>query len=319
MLETESDAAMPIVSYRPDRQPPARPVKVLAIQSGPATPDKARNVANLVEWMRAGLNGFEADFVVLPELSTTMYFCGSNDPSWMEQAESIPGPTTETFSALAAEYGVNLLLPLYERGQAVGELYNSAVLLDRHGEIVPGVFPDGARVTCYRKTHLPNYYTPDASTNEKYFFRAGPGLPIFKTDVATIGCLICYDRSFPEAWKVLSLCGAQIVFVPTASAPTRRAATFVTELQTAALQNGVFVVAVNRGGPESVERERVFFGTSCLIHPEGSVLAQCPSHEGPVLLRAELDLGDRAAYERKYFFVRDRRPELYGALSRPAQ
>ena len=310
--------ATAMVSYRPEKDRLVRPVRVLAVQNGPATPDKRRNVANMVEWMRAGLDGFTADFVVFSELSTTMYFCGTNDPSWMEQAEPIPGPTTEAFSALAAEYGVNVVLPIYERGPRAGEFYNSAVILDRHGEVIPGMLPDGTKVNSYRKTHLPAYSTGQVTTNEKYYFRPGPGFPIFRTDVGTVGCLICYDRSFPEAWRVLSLSGAEMVFVPTASAPARRAGTFVTELQTAAVQNGVYVVAVNKGGPEVLETERLFFGTSCVIHPESTVLAQCPAHEGPVLLRAEFDLGDRSEYERKYYYARDRRPELYGMVSRMA-
>ena len=316
MSGTRSDVALPVASYRPEKDRLTRPVKVLLVQNGPATPDKRRNVTNMVQWMRAGLDGFAADFVVFSELSTTMYFCGTNDPSWMEQAEPIPGPTTETFSRLAAEYGVNVILPIYERGPRASEFHNSAVLLDRHGEIIPGVLPDGTKVNSYRKTHLPHYSTGQISTNEKYFFRPGPGLPIFKTDIGAVGCLICYDRSFPEAWRVLSLSGAEIVFVPAASAPTRRAGTFVAELQTAAVQNGVFVVAVNKGGPEVLEAERLFFGMSCVIHPESTLLAQCPAHEGPVLLRAEFDLDDRAEYAGKYYYARDRRPELYGMVSR---
>ena len=130
-----------------------------------------------------------------------------------------------------------------------------------------------------------------------------------------MGCLICYDRSFPEAWKVLSLSGAEIIFVPNASAPKRRAQTFLTELQSAAIQNGAFVVAVNKGGLEVLDDERLFFGTSAVIDPESNVLAQCPAREGPAMLRAEIDLADKAEYNRKYHYLRDRRPELYGILS----
>ncbi len=318
MSESQGGAALPVLSYRPEKDRPTRPVKVLLVQNGPATLDKGRNVSSMAEWMRTGLDAFAADFVVFSELSTTMYFCGTNDASWMEQAEPIPGPTTETFSRLAAEYGVNVVLPIYERGPRAGEFHNSAVILDRRGEIISGELPDGTKVNSYRKTHLPHYSTGQVSTNEKYFFRPGPGLPVFRTDVGTVGCLICYDRSFPEAWRVLSLSGAEIVFVPAASAPARRAGTFTAELQAAAVQNGLFVVAVNKGGPEILEAERLFFGMSCVIHPESTVLAQCPAHEGPVLLRAEFDLDDIAEYGRKYYYARDRRPELYGIVSRMA-
>lgn len=306
---------VPVVTYRPQKEQLWRPVKVLAIQNGPATVDRQQNVATMAEWMRQGLGDFEADFVVFSELATTMYFAGTNDPSWQDQAEPVPGPSTEVFSRLAVEYNVNVVLPLYERGPKNGQFFNSAVFLNRRGEIIPGLLPDGSRVSCYRKTHIPSSYSGRPAGNEKFFFRPGPGLPIFETDVATVGCLICYDRSFPEAWKVLSLSGAEIVFVPNASAPKRRAGTFIPELQAAAVQNGVFVVAVNKGGLEVVEDERVFFGTSCLIDPESNVLAQCPSHQGPVLMRAEFDLADRLEYNRKYHYLRDRRPELYGILS----
>jgi len=290
-------------------------VKVLAVQGGPCTLDKQQNVEAMVDCLRAGLEDFPADFVVFPELSTTMYFAGTNDPAWQDQAETIPGPTTDVFSRLAAEYRVNILLPLYERGPKSGQFFNSAVLLDRKGEIVPGLLPDGGKVSCYRKAHIPSSYAAHPYGNEKFFFRPGPGLPVFKTDVGTVGCLICYDRSFPEAWKVLSLSGAEIVFVPNASAPKRRAHTFVVELQAAATQNGVFVVAVNKGGLEVLEEERLFFGTSCLIDPDSNILAQCPAREGPVLMQVEFDLGDKVAYNYKYHYLRDRRPELYGILS----
>ncbi len=309
------NTATSIVTYRPDKEQLARPVKVLAVQSGPAVLDKQQNVVAMVEWMRRGLDGFSADFVIFPELATTMYFAGTNDPSWQDQAEPIPGPTTEVFSKLAVEYSTNVILPLYERGPKSGQFFNSAVFLDRRGEIIQGALPDGGKVSCYRKTHIPSSYSSRPTGNEKFFFRPGPGLPIFKTDVATVGCLICYDRSFPEAWKVLSLSGAEIIFVPNASAPKRRAHTFLTELQAAAIQNGVFVVAVNKGGLEVLEDERLFFGTSGLIDPESNILAQCPPREGPVLMRADFDLGDRTEYNRKYHYLRDRRPELYGILS----
>ena len=315
MSQEKQGDRIPVVTYRPEKEELGRAVRVLAVQGGPCTPDKQQNVATMVNWMRQGLDGFDADFVVFPELATTMYFAGTNDPTWQDQAETIPGPTTEVFSRLAAEYRVNVVLPLYERGPRSGEFYNSAVLLGRNGEIIPGLLPDGTRVSCYRKNHIPSSYAARPVGNEKFFFRPGPGLPVFQTDVATVGCLICYDRSCPEAWRVLSLSGAEIVFVPNASAPKRRAHTFVVELQAAAVQNGVFVVAVNKGGLEVLEEERLFFGTTSLIDLESNVLAQCPPREGPVLMRAEFDLADRVEYNRKYHYLRDRRPELYGIIS----
>lgn len=304
-----------VVSYRPEKDTLTRAVRVLGVQGGPASLDKQQNIATMVESMKKGLEGFDADFVVFNELATTMYFAGTNDPSWQDQAEPIPGPTTELFSRLAAEYGVNVVLPLYERSTRGGDFYNSAVFLSREGEIIPGRLPDGATVNCYRKTHIPNSYAARPFMNEKFWFRPGPGLPVFKTDVGTVGCLLCYDRSFPEAWKVLSLSGAEIVFVPTASPTKRRAHTFLVELQAAAVQNGVFVVAVNKGGVEVLEDERTFFGMSCLVHPDSDILVQCPVGEGPALLKAEFDLGDRVEYDRKYHYLRDRRPELYGIVS----
>lgn len=308
-------SAVPIVSYHPEPEQLKRPIKVLAVQCGPSTPDRSANAAAMAELMRLGLDGFQADFAVFPELSTTMYFAGTNDPVWQAQAETIPGPTTELFSRLAAEYRINVLLPLYERGPKPGQFFNSAVFLDRQGNIIPGLLPDGSKASCYRKTHIPSNYAAPPHGNEKFFFQPGPGLPVFQTDVATVGCLICYDRSFPEAWRVLSLSGAEVVFVPNASAPKRRAGTFTVELQAAAVQNGVFVLAVNKAGVEIVEEERLFFGMSSLIDPGSNVLAQCPRGEGPVLMRAVFDLADREEYGRSYHYRRDRRPELYGIIS----
>lgn len=301
-----------------DTHSEARPLRVVAIQSGPAGPSKAQNVEAMIELIRQARQQGPMDLVVLPELGTTPYFCGAGEKRFLDWAEPVPGPTTEAFAVVARELGTNLVVGLFERGGARGEFYNSAVVLDRRGEIVRGVLPDGITVRAYRKTHVADLLTNEdgsPGSNEKYFFRPGPGLPTFGLDCCRLGILICYDRSFPEAWRVLALHGAEVVAIPTASYRAGRSDSYLFEVQTACLQNGVFAVAVNKGGLEDcLDAKRHFFGTSCILSPMGEVVAVAAAGRGPEVLRASVDLGEARRHAWRYNFFRDRRPEIYGSI-----
>lgn len=306
------------MEYRHSPRPGPRPVKVLAIQNGPAVPDKEANVREMVGLLEGAAGEERPDLVVTCELSTTPYFCGAQDKRYTDWAEPVPGPTTEAFAEAARRFGTNIVFGMFERATDRGEYYNSAVVLDRRGEIVWGLLPDGTKVRAYRKCHVADLLVNDDGTpgaNEKYFFRPGPGLPVFTLDIARLGILICYDRSFPEAWRVLALQGAEIVAIPSASYRAGRADTFTSEVQTACLQNGLFAVGVNKGGLEDcLDAKRPFFGTSCIVNPMGEVVALGPTGEGPAVLRATLDLAEISRYFWRYNYFRDRRPEIYGPI-----
>ncbi len=290
-------------------------IKALVVQNGPAHESTTDNVAELIGLIREHAADFKPDCILMSELATTAYFAGYNDPKYFHLAEPVDGPSVTAFADLARELGSYVLVPFFEKGPVKGEFYNSVAVLDRDGDLVRGDLPGGGSVSCYRKCHIPDQYSYAPGLNERYYFRAGPGLPTFDLDFGRTGVLICYERSFPEAWRVLSLRGAEIVFVPVALYGPNRAASWSFELRTAAVQNGVFVVASNKGGVETTDADRQHHGESLIISPLGDVLAEGPIGTGPAVITATLDLSVVDDHSVRYTFFRDRRPDLYAPIS----
>ena len=254
----------------------------------------------------------EPDFILLNELATTPYFGGHQNRRHLDWAEPVPGPSTDHVGELAKSLGATILLPLCERaGDPGGLFYNSVVLLSPTGEIVEGTLPDGKKVPSYRKTHLADVEA--AGLQESFYFSAGDGLPVFQTPKATVGVLVCYDRCFPEAWRTLTIQGAEVVFVPScipAWYPEREDQT-LWELRTRALENQIFVVATNRAGMEGLDGKATpYFGHAVILGPAGNTLAEGPSMKEGVI-GATLDLDLIAKGRAKLPFLRARRPEIY--------
>jgi predicted amidohydrolase len=290
-----------------------RKISVLMIQMGPCSLDKEKNIQIMLDLFHEGMAKYHPQFAVFPELSTTPYFAGKFDQSFFSWAEPIPGPTTRRFAEEAKEHSCYIVLPIFERGNVNGEFYNAVTLLNPDQGLTKGtLLTRGSTVDRYRKCHVPCGMLT-AGTDEKVYFRPGQGFVKFSTPVAELGCLICYDRSFPEAWRVLALSGVEIVFVPTASAPKNRKDSFIMELRTAALQNGLFVVACNKGGLEELGG-KTFFGQSCAINPFGDVIAEGPADEGPAFISVLLDMSELERYATSYHYFRDRRTELYETI-----
>ncbi len=146
--------------------------------------------------------GKGAQIICLQELFTTSYFCQSEDVSFFDLAESMPGPLSDKMAILAKEFGVVLILPYFEK-RAPGLYYNSAVVIDA----------DGTYLGKYRKMHIPD----DPGFYEKYYFTPGDlGYKVFDTKFGRIGVLICWDQWYPEAARLTALMGADILFYPTA-------------------------------------------------------------------------------------------------------
>jgi predicted amidohydrolase len=268
---------------------------VAAVQLHAGSADPADNLRHAVAVCEeAACQG--AQLLVLPELFTLQYTAFSGrDPGLLGLAEPLDGPTTRAFGRLAAERRVWVVVPLFERA-VPGVAFDSAVLIG----------PDGAVRGVYRKTHVA-LLAQEPSGQEKFYFRAGNRFPVWDTEWGRLGILICYDRNFPEAWRLLVRQGAELIAVPI----TTDGRWLFRELaQVLCYLNGVYGVFANRVG---VERERTFFGGSLICGPRGEVLAEAGADEAVV--RARADLAAIAPVRAAMPFLRDLRPELYGPLA----
>ncbi len=247
-----------------------------------------------------------AKIICYQELFYGPYFGIVQDTKYYEYAESVPGPITERFQALAKELDIVIVLPVYEEDQP-GVLYNTAAVIDS----------DGSYLGKYRKHHIPHL----PKFWEKFYFRPGNlGYPVFDTAVGKIGVNICYDRHFPEGWRALALGGAEIVFNPNATAPGISNRLWEIEQPAAAVANGMFVVATNRVGLEDNEYgdEAVnFYGSSYVVGPDGALVGEMGSSTEPELLIRDIDLGKVREVRERWQFFRDRHPDAYGALVAP--
>ncbi len=235
----------------------------------------------------------------LQEIFNGPYFCPSQDRRWYAAAEAIPGPTTHVMAELAKQYGMAIVVPLYEEHMR-GVYYNTAAVVDA----------DGKYLGKYRKQHIPQ----TSGFWEKYFFKPGDGgYPVFRTQFATIGVYICYDRHFPEGARALGLNGAEIVFNPSATVAGLSQYLWKLEQPAHAVANGYYVGAINRVGTEAPWNIGKFYGTSYFVNPRGQILAQA-SEDNDELVVADLDLAMIDEVRQTWQFYRDRRPEAYAEL-----
>lgn len=269
------------------------------------TGDEESMVAKHEEFVRkAAAEG--AQIICFQELFHGPYFGIVQDNKYYDFAQKVPGPLTERFSKLAAEHNMVIILPIYEEDQP-GVLYNTAAVIDS----------DGTYLGKYRKNHIPHV----EKFWEKFYFRPGNmGWPVFETAVGTVGLTICYDRHFPEGWRVLGLNGAQIVFNPNASKPGLSNRLWELEQPTAAAANGYYVVVPNRVGAETNEfgHEAVdFYGTSYMVDPQGNYVGEIGSRDGDELMIRDLDMDLVRTARNNWQFYRDRRPDAYAPITAP--
>ncbi|HYI76853.1 MAG TPA: carbon-nitrogen hydrolase [Chryseolinea sp.] len=250
-----------------------------------------------------------AQIICLQELFTSLYFCDVEDYDNFKLAESIPGPSTETLSAVASELGVVIIASLFEK-RTQGIYHNTTAVLDA----------DGSYLGKYRKMHIPD----DPAYYEKFYFTPGDlGYKIFKTKYATIGVLICWDQWYPEGARITSLMGAEILFYPTAIgwATSQDEATnseqfnaWQTIQRSHAVANGVHVVSVNRVGLEQAGAMK-FWGGSFISNPFGRVLLQA-SHDNEEVHVLPVDLDKTDSYRTHWPFLRDRRIDSYQPITK---
>ena len=228
------------------------------------------------------------------------YFCQVQDTQWYDFAEPIPGPTIDTFREVAKQHGMALIVPIYEV-VGTGTYYNTTAVID----------PSGTLLGTYRKTHIPQV----KGFWEKFYFKPGNlGYPVFPTDFGKIGVYTCYDRHFPEGARMLGLHGAEIVYIPSATARGWSDHLWFIEQRAHAIANGYFVGTINRVGVEPEFGPQEYYGSSYFCDPRGQILAQAGDKEDEVLV-AKLDLDFIKEVRNAWQFYRDRRPDIYGELA----
>ena len=274
--------------------------------------DRAANIEKLKQNIRAcALQG--AELVVLQELHNGLYFCQTENTDVFDQAEPIPGPSTETFGALAKELEIVLVLSLFEK-RAPGLYNNTAVVIEKDGSIAGK----------YRKMHIPD----DPAYYEKFYFTPGDlGFEPIRTSVGKLGVLVCWDQWYPEAARLMAMKGAELLIYPTAigweSTDTeeekkRQLGAWVTVQRGHAVANGLPVVVVNRVGHEPDPSGQTngirFWGNSFVAGPQGELLAELSDKDEEIRI-VEIDKTRSENVRRWWPFFRDRRIDAFGGLT----
>lgn len=254
-----------------------------------------------------------ASLILLQELHNGPYFCQREDPANFERAEPVPGPTTNALGELAAQHEVVIVGSVFER-RAAGVYHNTAVILER----------DGSLAGRYRKAHIPD----DPGYHEKFYFTPGDGdfSPV-ETSVGRLGVLVCWDQWFPEAARLMSLAGADLLLYPTAIGSTpdedgaeraRQLDAWRTIQRAHAVANGLPVLVTNRVGHESAPDGQGgidFWGRSFMAGPQGEILAASEDAQAGLVV-GRIEPGHSESVRRMWPFFRDRRIDAYEPLLR---
>ena len=277
------------------------------------TADSKENMLRLAESIRR-LAAHGAQLIVMQELHNSLYFCQVEDVDNFNLAEPIPGPSTDFFGEIARECGVVIVTSLFER-RAAGLYHNTAVVIERDGTIAGK----------YRKMHIPD----DPAYYEKFYFTPGDlGFHPIKTSVGQLGVLVCWDQWYPEAARLMALQGAELLIYPTAigyaasdtpDEQQRQREAWTTVQRGHAVANGLPVVSVNRVGFEPDPSEQTpgieFWGSSMVVGPQGEILHRSPSDKEEEYI-IDIDLGHSEDVRRWWPFLRDRRIDEYGEITK---
>ncbi|MEH0158168.1 carbon-nitrogen hydrolase [Limibacter armeniacum] len=269
----------------------------------------AKSIAGIRDCVAKG-----AELVVLQELHTGIYFCQAEDVDMFDLAESIPGPSTEEFGAIAKELGIVLVTSLFEK-RAPGIYHNTAVVLEK----------DGSIAGTYRKMHIPD----DPAYYEKFYFTPGDlGFEPIETSVGTLGVLVCWDQWYPEGARMMAMAGADMLIYPTAigyemadtqDEKDRQRNAWIISQRGHAVANGLPVISVNRTGFEKdfsgVTDGIQFWGNSFVVGPQGEFLYEA-SNDNEENIVVEVDLQRSEDVRRIWPFFRDRRIDAYGDLTK---
>ena len=281
--------------------------------------DLNANLAHSLALVRDAANA-GAELVLLQELHRSLYFCQTEDTSVFDLAETIPGPSTEALGALAKELGIVIVGSLFEKRTA-GLYHNTAVVLEK----------DGTLAGIYRKMHIPD----DPGFYEKFYFTPGDadfndgrsGFTPIETSVGKLGLLVCWDQWYPEAARLMALAGADLLLYPTAigwdpadepAEQQRQLDAWITIQRAHGVANGLPVLVANRTGFEQSPADDSgiqFWGNSFVCGPQGEYLAQADSDSEQILI-AEVNLQRSESVRRIWPYLRDRRVDAYGDLTK---
>ena len=274
------------------------------------TEDRAQNLSASIAGIRdAARQG--AQLVLLQELHAGVYFCQTEDTKRFDQAETIPGPTTDALAAVAKELGIVIVGSVFER-RAPGICHNTAVVLER----------DGRLAGTYRKMHIPD----DPGFHEKFYFTPGDqGFTPIETSVGKLGVLVCWDQWYPEAARLMAMHGAELLLYPTAIGwdprdeqpeKDRQREAWITIQRAHAIANGLHVIVANRIGHEPDPKGGAgiaFWGSSFIAGPQGELLTQAATDK-PAVLVTEISRRRSEDVRRIWPFFRDRRIDAYQDL-----
>ncbi len=278
------------------------------------------NVADIEDNKRRLADGIRevaeqgAELVVLQELHNSLYFCQVEKVDNFDLAEPIPGPSTDFFGEQAHKYGVVIVTSLFER-RAAGLYHNTSVVIERDGTIAGK----------YRKMHIPD----DPAYYEKFYFTPGDiGFEPINTSVGRLGVLVCWDQWYPEAARLMALRGADMLIYPTAigfessdsaEEQERQREAWTTVQRGHAVANGLPVISVNRVGhepdPSGQTNGIQFWGSSFVAGPQGEFLWRASAVEEQRKV-VDVDLKHSEQVRRWWPFLRDRRIENYGEITR---
>lgn len=274
--------------------------------------DLKGNISRLTDKIRL-LAQQGAELIVLQELHNGLYFCQTEDVNIFDLGETIPGPSTEHFGALAKELNIVLVLSIFEKRTA-GLYHNTAVVIERDGSIAGK----------YRKMHIPD----DPAYYEKFYFTPGDlGFEPIQTSVGRLGVLVCWDQWYPEAARLMALRGAEVLIYPTAigwessdekTEQTRQSDAWQLVQRGHAVANGLPVITVNRVGHEEDPSGQTngiqFWGRSFVAGPQGELLLELGQSEEMTIVDVDLVRSERV--RRWWPFLRDRRIDAFEGLTK---
>ena len=279
-----------------------------------------KKTADIIENMKAieenvtDLARRGSELIILSELHNSLYFCQVEDVNNFDLAETIPGPSTDFFGELARRLGVVMVISLFEK-RAAGLYHNTAVVIEKDGTIAGK----------YRKMHIPD----DPAYYEKFYFTPGDlGFHPIQTSVGKLGVLVCWDQWYPEAARLMALQGADLLIYPTAigyetsdtpEEQQRQRTAWTTVQRGHAVANGLPVVTVNRVGfepdPSGQTKGIQFWGSSFVAGPQGELFYQASDDDEESLV-LDIDLGHSEQVRRWWPFLRDRRIDEYGDITK---